>query len=286
MVSAFGHPAPSVPRTTQIALLTRPPLRGASERRQRPRVQAGAREAPVDAPLSTQTCVLVLADVVESERSWGWSRIVRGPGGLRGTPGLRFGKVMGSGYEGGFGLKPSATRQGMFLVFETDADAARFLEDAPLMHAYRDRTRELLTLRLAPYSARGSWNGRTIAPSAMAPTAGPIAALTRGSIRPAVAARFWRHAPPSQQALERAPGSLLAVGLGEAPLIRQATFSLWDSLQSMNAYARHGAHQAAIEAAREQKFFSESMFVRFVPLAIRGTWKGRVYGDELLRSAD
>jgi heme-degrading monooxygenase HmoA len=120
----------------------------------------------------------------------------------------------------------------------------------------------------------------------MAPTAGSIAALTRGSLRPAVAARFWRHAPPSQQALERAPGNLLAVGLGKAPLIRQATFSLWDSLQSMNAYARQGAHQAAIEAARAQKFFSESMFVRFVPLAIRGTWKGRVYGDELLRSAD
>lgn len=286
MLSAFGQPAPPVQRTAAIAVPTRPPARSAAERRQRPRAQDGAREAPVAAPLSTQACVLVLADVVESERAWGWSRIVRGAGALRGTPGLRFGKVMGSGYEGGFGLKPSATRQGMFLVFETDADAARFLADAPLMLAYRDRTRELLTLRLAPYSARGSWSGRTIAPSARAPTAGPIAALTRGSIRPSVAVRFWRHAPPSQQALERAPGCLLAVGLGEAPLIRQATFSLWDGLQNMTAYARHGAHQAAIEAAREQKFFSESMFVRFVPRAIRGTWKGRVYGDELLQSAD
>jgi len=237
------------------------------------------------AALSGQTCVLLLADVAQGARAWGWAQIVRGPAALRGTAGLCFGKVMGSGYEGGFGLTPSASRQGLFVVFASDADAVRFLAEAPLVHAYRRRSRELLTLRLAPYSVRGSWNGRTLAPRAAAPASGPIAALTRGSIRPAAAARFWRHAPPSQAALEAARGCLLAVGLGEAPLLRQATFSLWDSLDSMNAYARHGPHQAAIQAAREQRFFSESMFVRFVPLEVRGTWKGRVYGDERLRPA-
>ena len=102
-----------------------------------------------------------------------------------------------------------------------------------------------------------------------------MAALTRASIRPGKSLRFWRHAPPSQLALEQATGCRLAVGLGEAPLVRQATFSVWDSVQAMDAYARHGAHMAAIRASMGGDFFSESMFVRFVVLAAEGQWKGR-----------
>jgi heme-degrading monooxygenase HmoA len=89
---------------------------------------------------------------------------------------------------------------------------------------------------------------------------------------------FWRHAPAAQTSLEAAPGVQLAVGLGEAPFLRQATFSVWDSVADMNAYSRGGAHRDAIQAAATHQFFSESMFVRFVPLSITGTWKGRTYG--------
>ena len=86
---------------------------------------------------------------------------------------------------------------------------------------------------------------------------------------------FWRHAPAAQRSLLAAPGCALAVGLGEAPLLRQATFSLWDSAAAMDAYARTGAHLDAIRAAWKHQFFSESMFVRFVPLQLQGQWKGR-----------
>jgi spheroidene monooxygenase len=68
------------------------------------------------------------------------------------------------------------------------------------------------------------------------------------------------------------------VGLGEAPLLRQATFSLWRDEHAMNAYARTGAHQEAIRAAWQHQFFSESMFVRFAPGSMQGMWKGRGYG--------
>ena len=68
------------------------------------------------------------------------------------------------------------------------------------------------------------------------------------------------------------------LGLGEAPLLRQATFSLWRDAKAMDAYARNGAHQAAIQAAWQHRFFSESMFVRFTPIAVQGSWKGRFYG--------
>jgi spheroidene monooxygenase len=78
--------------------------------------------------------------------------------------------------------------------------------------------------------------------------------------------------------LQGAPGCLLAVGLGEAPILRQATFSLWESQAAMDAYARSGPHLQAIRAANAGGWFSESMFVRFLPLVVQGCWRGRSYG--------
>ena len=259
-----------------VALTPRAGMRADAQRPAHPPADV---TTAVCAQRAEPTCVLLLADIAPGARLWGWSRIVRGAAALAGVPSLRLAKVLGSGYDGGFGLRPSVSRQGLFLAFDSGAQAARFLAEAPLLQAYRVRSRELLVVTLAAYSVRGSWGGATLAPAAAAPSAGPIAALTRASIRPAAAARFWRHAPPAQAGLADAPGCRLAVGLGEAPLLRQATFSLWDSAQSMDAYARSGAHLDAIRAAASQRFFSESMFVRFVPLSVRGTWKGRDHGD-------
>ena len=50
-----------------------------------------------------------------------------------------------------------------------------------------------------------------------------------------------------------------------------------DSAQAMDAYARSGAHLAAIRSAYAGDFFTESMFVRFELLALQGTWKGRTH---------
>ena len=74
-----------------------------------------------------------------------------------------------------------------------------------------------------------------------------------------------------------AAGCRLGVGLGEAPLLRQATFSIWDDVPAMDAYARHGAHLAAIRAAAQGQHFSETLFVRFIPEGLAGDWKGRHY---------
>jgi len=220
--------------------------------------------------------VLVLVDAHSSW--WAWSRLVRGPAALRGVPGLRFAKVLGSGHEGGFGLRPSATRRGLFCVFEGRSQAAAFLDDSALLDDYRRHAREFFSALLRPYASRGSWDGMSLTASAPAPTSGPVAALTRASIRPLRAAAFWRMAPAAQRDVEHAAGCRLGVGLGEAPLLRQATFSLWDSAAHMDAYARRGAHLEAIRASRAGNHFSESMFVRFVPERLGGCWKGQPLG--------
>ena len=65
------------------------------------------------------------------------------------------------------------------------------------------------------------------------------------------------------------------MGLGEAPLIRQCTFSVWRDTSSMLNYAHQGAHQQAIQAAYKHDFFSESLFVRMRVLSMQGLWQGQ-----------
>jgi hypothetical protein len=225
-----------------------------------------------------EVAVLLLADVSAGSRLWGWSRIVLGPRALRATPGLRLAKVMGSGHDGGFGLRPSASRQGLFAVFESEAQADRFMAGSAVVGAYRQRSRECCVVKLRAWSSRGSWGGVSIAVSAPPPVCGLVAALTRASIRLPAAAEFWGKAPAAQASLASAPGCLLAAGLGEAPLLRQATFSVWENQQAMDSYARSGAHLEAIRASHQGNYFSESMFVRFLPLSIQGTWQGVRHG--------
>jgi hypothetical protein len=225
--------------------------------------------------LSSQVALLALVDLEPRSRGWGWMRFVTGRMAVRGAPGLRFVKVLGSGRAGGFGTTPSATIQGLFCVFDDAASADAFVSPTGPFQAWRARARECFTVKLRAYSVRGSWSGMRPAIGATPPIDGPIAALTRASIRPSRARRFWRMEPQAELELEASHGCLLATGVGEAPLLRQATFTLWDSVASMDAYARTGAHLAAIRASAQGAFFSESMFVRFVPEGAQGSWRGR-----------
>jgi hypothetical protein len=240
------------------------------------RTPAGAQVRSAD-----DVAVLLLIDLAPGSFWWGWSRVVWQGLLLRKVPGLRFAKALGSGHNAGFGLRPSATRQGLFALFDGEVKADAFLNDSPVFKAYQSHARELCVAKLRPISSRGSWAGQGVQASAgVAPTAlnAPVAALTRASIRPSKAWSFWRYSPASEEALAHSAGCQLAAGLGEAPLLRQATFSVWDSQAHMNAYAREGPHLAAIRAAQSQGYFSESMFVRFQVLQLTGQFKGRRYG--------
>lgn len=229
--------------------------------------------------ISGSVAVVVLVNFRPDAVPWAWSRLVLQGLPLRQVPGLRFCKVLGSGQGGGFGVVPSATHQGLFLSFDGLDSASCFVQQSPVLAAYRSHAQALCVALLRARSSRGSWSGHRLeltAPVDQAPGAGPLAALTRASIQPLRARAFWKLSPAAEAALARAPGCRLAVGLGEMPLLRQATFSLWDNAAAMDAYARSGAHQQAIRASYGGNHFSEAMFVRFEPLLVQGSWQGQV----------
>jgi spheroidene monooxygenase len=230
-------------------------------------------------PLSGVVVVL-LADFLRQHQGWGWLRLVAGATPFKEVPGLTTVKVMGSGHGGGFSLRPSATHQGLICTF-SHLDSAQAFLTGPLVQAYSDRAREMWTSVLSVQSSRGHWDKQAWqgtsaqALDGQALPDGPLAVITRASIVPTKAMAFWRYAPAAQAELGQSVGCLLAMGLGEAPLVRQCTFSLWQDTAAMLQYAHQGAHQVASAAAYKHQFFSESMFVRMKVLQMAGAWQGR-----------
>lgn len=221
---------------------------------------------------ASATTILVLARWPAASMAWGLKELAWGSLSPTRAPGLRWRKVLGSGHEGGFGLRPGWDRLAQFCVFDDARSARAWLEHDRALAAWRDRAAELLWLELRAWQSRGHWAGKDLPVSIDVPANGPVAALTRASIRPSQARAFWSHSPAAERALAASTGCNLAVGLGEAPLLRQATFSLWSGIEAMDAYARSGAHLDAIRDAYRNGYFSESMFVRFAVTDRGGSW--------------
>ena len=157
---------------------------------------------------------------------WGWICCCFGSWFTAPAPGLRFLKTLGSGVDGGFGLTPSPSHQGMFCVFDSVDEANQFVEQAPLITAYRQRSDELFMATLRPSSVRGSWDGVSLTASdAIAPDA-MVATLTRASIRPPASASLWLSEPEAQLTLKSCDSCDLAGGLGDDTCVSQGIFSM------------------------------------------------------------
>ena len=103
---------------------------------------------------------------------------------------------------------------------------------------------------------------------------GPVVAITRARIKWHQNFRFWRSVPPVTISLKSADGLINAIGIGEAPIGLQGTFSLWESASAVRDFAYRGqAHQKAIADTARYKWYSEELFARFALLEKRGLIK-------------
>jgi hypothetical protein len=204
---------------------------------------------------------------------------------LRATPGLRFARLLGTG-TGAAATGADLARSALFAVWESAEALAAFEngnEDGGGWfgtRAARVRARggEVYALRLALLSGHGRWGGRDVLADlqpARPPGEGPVAVLTRATVRPSRWHRFRASRPPVSAELAAAPGLRAAVAIGEAPVGLQATFSLWADAAAVSAFARSPRHRDVVRRTRREHWYGEELFARFAPLGSAGTWDGR-----------
>jgi hypothetical protein len=124
---------------------------------------------------------------------------------------------------------------------------------------------------LEPISSHGKWADKEPFVASAKDWDGQVAAITRARIKWSQNFRFWRSVPPVTISLKSAPGLLAAIGIGEAPIGLQGTFSLWESAAAIREFAYKGAaHQKAIADTSAYNWYSEELFARFAVREVRG----------------
>ena len=191
--------------------------------------------------------------------------------------GLEFWKLCGSGTGEGFTPIPNTSVYAILCTWSDEERARDAISNEPIFIRYRRKAAENWTLFLNPYSARGAWSGQTPFVEESPQDIGPIAALTRATVKPKIAAQFWKRVPDISNVIGDDPNVMFKIGIGEVPLFQQITFSIWPDSETMAMFARKtsGPHAKAIQAVRHGKWFREELYARFRIAGEVGSWDGQ-----------
>jgi hypothetical protein len=196
---------------------------------------------------------------------------------------ISFYKLMGCGKNGAFDIHPDWQQWCIMVVYKEDEKEHSKLimadDITPLLPVFIKQYHslfncEVFSLLLQPIEGHGTWNNKTCFGQLPKQTEyeGLIGVLTRADIRYNKLKRFWSHVDAVALQMNTAKGFITSVGMGELPWIKGATFSIWKSKAAMKQFA-YGmkTHADVVVKTKKENWYSEEMFVRFIPLKSWGS---------------
>lgn len=185
---------------------------------------------------------------------------------------ISFYKLMGSGKNGGFTVKPDLQQWAIMVTLKEEVyfpgnyNYIRTAYGAFIIQWWRFFNTKHWTIVMEAIEGHGKWDGKEAFGTLprISDYNGRLAVLTRATIRMSKAGDFWKNVDAVAREMAATPGFKYSIGIGEVPWIKQATFSIWQDKESMKQFAytmQH--HRQVVGRTRQEKWYSEDMFVRF-----------------------
>jgi hypothetical protein len=205
---------------------------------------------------------------------WAFKQMQIGIRALNRVKGLSFYKLLGSGGKKGFSAVPNFGTYVLLCVWDSEENALEFMTSNAFYLSYAQKSTENFSIYLKSAEVHGKWEGtQPFKPAEKLELDKPVLVLTRATIRFSKLISFWRRVGKVSQSLDNYNGLSFSIGVGEWPLIQQATLSLWKTQAEMLDYAyTNPKHKEVVLLTRKLKWYKEEMFARFVPYKIEGTW--------------
>ena len=192
---------------------------------------------------------------------------------LKRVPGINFIKLLGTGKGESFTPKDADQLRWGVLVTINESNL-QDLENSFVVKIWRKISSNQYRVVLKPISSHGLWSRKDPFLVEKFDWSGKVAAVTRARIVWRKNLQFWKAVPPVTESLHQSQGLINAIGIGEAPIGLQGTFSIWESAAALRDFAYKGrAHVAAIAATESNKWYSEELFARFAVIEEQGVLK-------------
>lgn len=186
---------------------------------------------------------------------------------LKKTPGLKFYKLLGTGAGAGFSLFPDFSTYSILCVWDDSKSANDFINNSEHSIKISKKAFSRNDYFLKPIKSHGKWDG--INPFNVNDSKfdknKSVAIITRATLNFTKLIEFWNSVPKASNAIKNAKGVLWFKGIGELPFIQQATFSIWENLESVTNFAYKDLnHSEIVKKTKKRKWYKEDLFSRFV----------------------
>ncbi|MGY6561156.1 MAG: DUF3291 domain-containing protein [Luteibaculaceae bacterium] len=207
---------------------------------------------------------------------WAFAAMGKTKGLQNAIEGAQFVKFMGTGGGDGYQWHPDFSTYSILIAWQNEEKAHKFFNSSTLYSDYSSRAFEQCTFWLNAIAASGMWDGVQPFEIYKQTPEGPIAVITRATIKTKNLIQFWRKVPNVSASILEYPSKLFGKGVGEWPLFQQATFSVWANREDMLDYAyKNKKHREVVKLTKEIQWYSEELFARFIPYKVEGTWFGK-----------